>query len=379
MADPEHCPVCESDGSVVLLEREGGPATQNRIYRSRQAALDAPQGPLRFRRCEQCGFVWNAAFDPDLPLYGKDYINAQDKSPAFREHLQQRLDRVTQAAITGNAKTVIEIGCGQGDFLRALAARNQLADVVFFGFDPALAAPVCEARLTLIDGFFDEGSLRDHAIAPDLVVTRHTIEHIHDPMTFLKAIAAPLQRNGSLRLLLETPDYNWIARNGVTFDYFYEHCSLFSPCSMATALDRAGFDLVGYETPMGGQYMWVEAILRPEASSGRDAGPDQSAFVSHWRDRLRAHPGPAYFWGAGAKGITFATLVDPNSQLIEALIDINPDKAGMFVPLSAHPIQSPEGLVGVDNPLIVVGNPVYRTEILARLAALGVEAAVVDA
>lgn len=158
-----------------------------------------------------------------------------------------------------------------------------------------------------------------------------------------------------------------------------EHCPVCESDGSVVLLDRVGSDLVGYETPMGGQYMWVEAILRPEASSGRDAGPDQSAFVSHWRDRLRAHPGPAYFWGAGAKGITFATLADPDAHLIEALIDINPDKAGMFVPPSAHPIQSPEGLVGVDNPLIVVGNPVYRTEILARLDALGVVAAVVDA
>jgi hypothetical protein len=373
------CPVCGLSGPEPVLQQSGGPATQNQVYRTVEAAKAALRGDLDFRRCKACRYVWNAAFDPTLPLYGKDYRNAQDNSPAFHAHLSQRLEHVARIAADSDARTIVEVGCGQGDFLRALAGFAKLDGVRFYGFDPALVSPGQHGALTLIDQFFDASSLNALGLVPEIVVTRHTIEHIHDPVGFLNAIAAPLPHDRPVTLFLETPDYNWIARNSVVFDHFYEHCSLFNPQSIGTALDRAGFDLTSYETPMGGQYMWVEALYRGGQSQKADLNEHATAYAEGWQARFDAHDGPVYFWGAGAKGITFATLVDPDGTRLDGLIDINPEKAGMFVPLTAHPIVSPSTLKGIDGALIVVGNPVYRREIEAQLDAMGVVAQTIDA
>jgi hypothetical protein len=62
---------------------------------------------------------------------------------------------------------------------------------------------------------------------------------------------------------------------------------------------------------------------------------------------------------------------------VEYLVDINPHKAGKFLPATGHPVVAPGHLRQYAPDIVIAMNPVYVAEIKARLAALDVAAEVV--
>jgi hypothetical protein len=131
----------------------------------------------------------------------------------------------------------------------------------------------------------------------------------------------------------------------------------------------------------GKQYMWLEATVRTAATkakitppnnivqSCRKFGLEEGYMVNRWRDSLAAlaKTGPVALWGAGAKGVTLANLVDPERSLLACVVDLNPQKQGKYLPGTGHPI-----INYLDLPLFQVKyaiqmNPNYATENIALL------------
>jgi hypothetical protein len=377
MPDANLCPVCGCEHHQDLLVRTATPASQNRLYSTQALARAAQRGDLDFRRCNACRFVWNSAFDPTIPLYDKDYDNAQHFSSVFREHLRGRANRISDAIRQRGARIVVEVGCGQGDMLRMVAEGFQNDDVSFFGFDPSVATPGRQGNVTLFDEFFDATTAARLNKPADIVFSRHTIEHIHDPISFLRAIGACMSAEHRPQLFLETPDSSWIDRNGVLVDQFYEHCSLFNGGSMGTALGRSGFDMIHYSTHMGDQYLWAEAVFRGNDQQDQTLAEKLNDYVAGWRNDMASmsDEGATYVWGAGAKGLTFCNAIDPDRSRIAAVVDINPGKQGKFLPVSAHPIIAPDEIGRDPFPapaMVVITNPVYEDEIRDILNELGI-------
>jgi len=249
------------------------------------------------------------------------------------------------------------------------------------GFDPAWRGAEGEgpggARIHKC--YFDAQTAGLMQRAPNLVVSRHTIEHVPDPVGFLTAIRQALGETSRARLFIETPCVDWIFERQAMQDFFYEHCSLFTAGSLALALRTAGFHAPKVSHVFGGQYLWAEASTvggdeAPAAATtaaGADLDGAHARFTRHWREAVRAAEGPVALWGAGAKGVTFALMVDPESRVLDHVVDINPGKQGRFFPTSALPVLSPEASAARKPATIFVMNPNYLDEIAADLAARG--------
>jgi SAM-dependent methyltransferase len=381
------CPVCRSRDTAALDARVEVPVLMNRLYATPDAARSASLGPLELVRCRGCGFVWNSAFRPELIAYDGDYENDQTHSAVFASHFRERAQAVVAAAPAGGCVDYLEIGCGQGRFLEEVLslAGDRLGAAE--GFDPAWrgadgAGPdggPGGARIHKC--YFDAATAGLMQRAPNLVVSRHTIEHVPDPVGFLTAIRAALGPESQARVFIETPCVDWIFEHQAMQDFFYEHCSLFTAGSLALALRTAGFHAPKVSHVFGGQYLWAEASTAGEDQAATapadavDAALDgaHERFTSHWREAVRAAAaeGPVALWGAGAKGVTFALMVDPDSRMLDHVVDINPGKQGRFFPASALPVLSPEASAARDPATIFVMNPNYLDEIAASLAARG--------
>ena len=87
---------------------------------------------------------------------------------------------------------------------------------------------------------------------------------------------------------------------------------------------------------------------------------------------LRTRGGVA-LWGAGAKGVTFANLIDPAREWIECVVDLNPSKQGCYVPGTGHQIVSPRELKTYGVKSAILMNPNYREENLALLREAGLD------
>ncbi|HKW11515.1 MAG TPA: class I SAM-dependent methyltransferase, partial [Gemmatimonadaceae bacterium] len=231
------------------------PANQNLLLPTCERARGVTRGTLALHACPECGFVFNAAFHDDRLDYGASYENTQSESGAFAAYLAERVADVV-AASREDLRTIVEVGCGKGVFLSLLV--EAVPGSTGHGFDTSYEGPESSngGRLRFHTHYFRRGVVHD---AIDAVACRHVIEHIADPVAFLTSIREGLE-NPAARIFFETPCVDWILRNEVIWDFFYEHCSYFNPRSLEQAFARAGFDVTGVHHVFGGQYLWLEAV-----------------------------------------------------------------------------------------------------------------------
>lgn len=382
------CPVCASENTQIGEQRSAVPILMNKLYGSRAEARSAVLGELEIVFCQDCGFTWNARFDPARIAYDESYENDQTHSQAFQAHIEARVADVVAAAPAGAGLNFLEIGCGQGGFIGEVARRAGAHLSSAEGFDPAWrganASGPAGSRIHKM--YFDEASARRLVHPPNVVVTRHTIEHIPQPVGFLSNIRRALGDASRARLFVETPSVAWILRHEAIQDFFYEHCTLFTTPALAYALRRAGFRVLRVDHVFDGQYLWAEAEAADEAvgSPPKTAGIGSLAgardrFVSRWRASVRnaSSKGPVAIWGAGAKGVSFATLIDPDGTLIDHAIDINPAKQNRWLAGSGVQVLSPESAAQRAPRSIFLMNPIYHREVHARAVQAGLMADII--
>jgi len=86
--------------------------------------------------------------------------------------------------------------------------------------------------------------------------------------------------------------------------------------------------------------------------------------LNNWLNKIqKLHSrGKICIWGAGAKGVTFANMIDPNRKLIDCLIDLNPNKQGKFIPGTGHPIVNYKDIKPRKIETAILMNPNYFKE-----------------
>ncbi len=392
------CPACGGEGATVFFTAPSVPVACNVLHRTRGDALATARGEVRLALCGGCGLAFNETFDEGLLRYSGEYENALHFSAEFRRYaadLAQNLAR--RHALRG--KRVVELGCGDGSFLSLLCREGGCEGV---GYDPAhdpsrsAVEPGVSVRI--------ERTLYGPGATPpppraDLVVCRHTLEHVPRPLEFLREVRRTIgESNGAAgaAVFFEVPDFAYTLEGGGIWDILYEHCNYFTHESLRTLFERAGFTPTASGSVYGGQFLTIEA--RP-ASGAAEVSPVDTrrlaelaaAFgrgfeekVSFWRGMLRrlSEQGrTAALWGAGTKGVMFLNIMGEDGAAVESVVDVNPRKHGCYIAGTGQRIVAPAGLVrdGGGPEVVIVMNPVYRWEIGEQLASMGTRAEVVVA
>lgn len=383
------CTACGSRDLTEVLHWEQVPVHCCQLIDDEADAKAAPRGDMRLMFCGSCGFMFNAAFDPDRMDYSFQYEETQGFSPHFQDYSRSLAKRwIERHELHG--RTVIEIGCGSGaEFLGHLLENGAGRGV---GIDPGLDTRRVDQglrrRLTLVPGYFPQDW---PTLDADAVVCRHTLEHIASVRTFLTQVREAIGDRPNTAVLFELPDSLRVLHESAFWDVYYEHCSYFTAGSLGRLFRSCGFDVLGISLDYDDQYLLIEA--RPSVRSSRRAAlPAEDdlvtlraaiqAFtsgyrmvVSEWSNRLEAvaaHGGRIVIWGAGSKAVAFLAALGPRASLIEGAVDINPNKHDMFLPGTGHRVIAPDELRDRPPDLVVAMNPVYREEIAADLARRGI-------
>jgi SAM-dependent methyltransferase len=369
----DKCPICSSHSTSIFLKRQNVPVHQNVLFQNQEQAQSINRGELVIAVCHDCGFVFNTAYSSKIMSYDRSYENTQNYSPVFEEYVNGTIDYLINQKNIVNRK-IIEIGCGKGTFLRKLVEKGNNTGI---GFDPSYIGPLenLSGKLIFKREFYDA---RHSDLLSDFVVCRHVLEHIEDPVSMLMSIHKAVQNSENVLVFFETPDVEWILQNKVVWDFFYEHCSYFSSQSIVVAFERAGFHVETVKKAFGGQYLWIEARpvfpveprftpdVMPTVALAENFGKLDLEIIKQWKEKIinLRKDGNLLVWGAGAKGVTFANLFDPERKYIGYLVDVNPNKQAKYLPGTGHPIISPEEISKISNiSAIIIMNPNYRDEI----------------
>jgi len=376
------CPVCQSQDTFEFLKRNGIPVVQNMIFSDKKSAISVPRGDLHLSCCKSCGFIFNNAFQEKLVMYGNAYDNRQHFSEYFHQYMKKLSECLIQKKGVVNSR-IVEVGCGDGTFLRLLLSDERSRNTGV-GFDPSYRGPEfdCNGRARFIVDYYNQ---KYADFGADVVVSRHVIEHIADPVKFLISIRNLFDRQKDATVCLETPDVNWILKNNSFWDFCYEHCSYFSPESLSYTLKFAGFRSVETINTFGGQYL-LSAAAPAEYNSdketrsqlknkiftiAREYAQHEHDFVEKNRSVLKniSKTGNISLWGAGAKGVMYANMLDPESEFISSIVDVNPDKQGGYIPGTGHQVISPDHLP--QSGSVIIMNENYTEEIKKQISSRG--------
>lgn len=336
-----------------LLHIERLPVLQNRVYDSALAGRQSPKGDMTLAQDSVSGLVFNTAFDSSLLTYDADYQNEQACSGVFREHLEVVLSIIGRHF---THRSVIEVGCGKGYFLNHLREAGYEAT----GIDPAYEGDSPH----VIKAAFSPGL----GLSADALVLRHVLEHIQDPVSFLRAIAAA--NGGQGKIYIEVPCFDWICAHRAWFDIFYEHVNYFRACDfqrMFASVHEQGH-------VFGGQYLYVVAdlaTLRPPVADARDQVELPSDFlagVERGRVIAGTTSGPKAIWGASSKGVIFAHHLGHAGIAFDMAVDINPAKQNRYMAGTGLRIVSPQTALETlpVDALVFVMNSNYFDEILEQ-------------
>jgi SAM-dependent methyltransferase len=387
VASQATCPACGGRELYVFYEQQGVPVHSCRLVASREEAESFPTGSLELGLCPACGFITNVAHDPSLQSYFESYEETQGFSPHFQKFMRSLARRwVERYDLRG--KQVLEIGCGKGEFLLAMCEFGAGHGI---GIDPAVVlerviGPAAN-RVQFIRDLYSDAYAH---LTGDAVVCRHTLEHIGAVGEFMSTVRRSLDERPHVVVLFELPDAMRVLRDCAFWDVYYEHCSYFTPGSLARLFRSSGLDVLSIELDYDDQYILIEG--RPDsprtAPSLLEEPPNEVVRAAmsfrnglaqvqrRWRDELQAtreSGRKAVIWGAGSKGVAFITTLGLGDE-IGCVVDVNPYKHGMFMAGTGHEIVPPEALRKYRPDLVIAMNPVYLVEIRSELERLGVDA-----
>tara|TARA_R110002094_G_scaffold119735_5_gene114799 strand:- start:9247 stop:10458 length:1212 start_codon:yes stop_codon:yes gene_type:complete len=386
--DLSACPACSGVSFPLDYRVDKIPTNSVRILRSKTAAADVATADMELLACTACGFVWNAKFDPAQVDYSSDYEATQAFSGTYSRFLQAQAREFAQAHGL-QRKTIIEIGCGHGEFLAALCEAGENTGI---GFDPAFSADrapaISRGSYEVRTRMFNERTRLPDA---DFICCRNTLEHIQDVGDFLRALRAAIGSQGDPIVFFQVPSWERIAKEGAFWDVYYEHCSYFTAKSLRALFEMNGFEVSTCELSYGDQYLTLLArpALNGPSPSPR-AGCDRLAHqqsgnrlnvqVETWSKQLSAAASDSkrtVLWGGGSKAVALLTTCGDRIA-VDGVVDINPHKNGTFLPLSAHRVMAPEELPALRPDRIIILNPIYSREIRAQLAELDIHTEVLE-
>jgi hypothetical protein len=380
--DSARCPACDT-GRTIDFFAARLPVDVGRLFISEDEARRATFGKVDLCFCTSCGFVHNRSFEPDRLKFAPGYEASLIHSPLFRSFTNSVATRLIERYDT-RSKTIVEIGCGKGEFLSLIC---RMGANTGYGFDPSLSAnriePAGEGRVQLISDYYDE---RYSQITPDLLCSLSVFEDIQCPVEFLSRIRKII---GTRETKVYFEVFNGArALKGLSgWSVHYEQCNYWSLESLVAVFEKCGFALLDSGTCYAdGEYLYIEAEgAEIEATISNGPGlelPEELANLSQhhdntiasWRATLSelGNSGKRVaVWGTGGKGIGFLNAVPAHA--VACVVDINPDRQHKFIPGSAHRIEAPDHLRHHKPDVIIITNPLYEDEIMAQVAGLGIE------
>ena len=375
------CPSCGAQDMSIFYRASDVPVNSCLLLPTQQQALDFPRGDVALGFCEVCGFISNIAFDPAKVNYFSVYEDQQCFSPTFNTFAQNLATHLIEKYNLRN-KYILEIGCGKGDFLALLCELGNNSGV---GIDPAYVNNRIQSavsdHLMFIRDYYSESYARYHG---DLVCCRHTLEHIYNTAEFVGIVRRAIGNRLDTIVFFEVPDVTRILREIAFWDIYYEHCSYFSPGSLARLFRSCQFDIIDFSKDFDDQYILIEVKpvnrktekVHELEESVKEMAKDVNYFATHcrekldqWKKRLNklyADGRRAVVWGSGSKCVSFMTALGVKDE-IEYVIDINPFRHGKYLPGIGKKVMPPEFLRNYKPDVVIVMNPIYYAEIRQRL------------
>jgi SAM-dependent methyltransferase len=374
------CLACGHTELIPTLDFGLQPLANN--FRSSAIIACEHQYPLAINRCGHCNHLQlTHAVDPAI-IY-THYLYVSGTSQTNRDYMQW-FSGFVREQFGYWATSVLDIGCNDGtqlDFLKA-------AHFQTYGVDPAENLyPLSSKNHTIVCGFWDEDSAGKLGREFDAIIAQNSFAHNPEPLPWLMLAKDYLKHDG--KIFIQTSQADMVIND--EFDTIYhEHISFYNARSMQLLAERAGLYLIDVVKPPihGTSYIFVLAkqpaneyrvanILAVEESLGLQSAETYTRWAAgvddllkRLLDQITEYQGFGYRvigYGAAAKGMT---LLNASKIQLDAVVDDNVLKQGLYCPGTTIPVVSSEYIAQIPADDIVVFIPLawnFYSEIVKRI------------
>jgi len=375
---PALCPICGYTVAMPFFDGGMQPLATLGWPKSSSDAQGMQRHPHDFVCCPACTHVWNRSFRYDAIPYKNNPNRMFNSGAIWRGHLALTRDLVLRHLPPD--PVVVEIGCGEGHFVRGIAeARGRRGR--FIGFDPSASPETghgVEFHARLFEPLTDMKEL-----LPDVVIIRHVLEHLIDPSALLDQLAwGGMTLDKPCWLFAEMPCIDRVFDTGRLADFFYEHVAHFTTKSFRTIMERAG-SLVELAHGYDGEVVY--ALVRLEVpADNRNNAAKAAAFEQRANDsrqtirsqltELAASGANVAIWGGTGKAAAFIHQFGADAKRFPLVVDSDPDKVGTFVPGTGQVIAFRDTLKERAIDVVLIPTQWRAKDIVAEMRREGIRA-----
>lgn len=310
-------------------------------------------------QCMGCGLV---QFDCEPVDYYRDVIRAGGFSKTMVELRRYQYKHLIDSYHL-EGKKFIEVGCGQGEFLKVLSEFP--VEVHGIEHDPHLVELARAQGLDVTEGFTETEDTRFAGGLYDVFLSFNFLEHQPDPSTMLQAIYRNLEDDAMG--LITVPSFEYIMDHNSYYELIRDHLAYYTFETLTPLLERNGFQVEECEV-INRDTLSVIVRKRPQMDTENllECYVNLKREMETYMKYLDAWDKKVAIWGASHQGFTLAATTKLGEKA-RYIIDSAPFKQGKFAPASHLPIVGPDHFHDHPVDAIIITAPGYTDEIAASI------------
>jgi SAM-dependent methyltransferase len=233
------CPVCGSANTTLHLD--GDDSLSAECVGSSRTLLSHG----RILKCCKCGMCFRL-FRPSADHLGELYRNADDEMYEAESGNRTKTARRHQRQVQRYFKSpgrLVDVGCASGAFLSLMADKGWTVH----GIEPSLSQSARAQKLVGSRAMIHQSTLEDADLPTgvDLVTLWDVLEHVPNPVDFMRRSASLLKQGGLL--MLNTPKIDSIVARTLRRRWpllLAEHLNYWTVGSLKLCGSKAGLELI---------------------------------------------------------------------------------------------------------------------------------------
>lgn len=371
------CRFCGSSDVAEILDLGVQPPSNSFVAADQRLEME-PHYPLVVFHCGECGLVQVPEVASARSIFS-DYLYFSSYSEGWVDHARRYVDMAVERFRLDEKSRVIEVASNDGYLLQFVTAKG----IPALGVEPAAnVADVARAKgINTLSEFFTLALAQDLAAKgeqADLIVGNNVLAHVPNLNDFVSGLAALVKPNGVITM--EFPHLVKLVEEMQFDTVYHEHFSYFSLFVAKKVFSRHGlriFDVDRLSTHGGSLRIYacrtdadhaerpvVKMIEAEEIAAGYGSRDKYTAFgrdVYRFKHELlaflmkeKSDGRTIAAYGAAAKGNTMLNFLGVRSDIIDFVVDRNPQKQGRYLPGSRIPVRAPEDIRAARPDLLLI-------------------------
>ena len=310
---------------------------------------------LQLCQCPSCGLI---QFDCEPVHYFRDVIRAGGYTTTMAKLRHSQYEHFIEKYNLFEKK-IIEVGCGQGEFLDMLGDFSVQA----YGIEhkKELVDKAVSKGLNVWEDFAENGEKKLQNGPFDAFLSFNFLEHQPDPNGMMQCIYNNLTEDGVG--LVTVPNFEYILENDAFYELLRDHIANYTAETLSFLMNKNGFSVLESTVVNRDTISFiVQKRKKAEINGIKQNFTKLSEHVRQFVDYRIQSGGSIAVWGASHQGFTTLSTTGVGDK-VKYVIDSAPFKQGKYTPASHVPIVAPDHFFVDPVDSIIIIAPGYTDEI----------------